>query len=63
MTSLTVEDLAVNSGPDVYQKKAIATRARRAAADKRIAAEFAERQRLFNEKLDAIRAAKKAGAA
>lgn len=48
--------------PDVYRRKAIATRKRRDAADKRLAAEFAERRRLFQESLDAIAAAKKAGA-
>jgi hypothetical protein len=42
---------------DVYRKKALQTRRRRAEADKRLKAEFAERQRLFQLKLDAIRAA------
>lgn len=50
--------MIAQTGPDVYQRKAIATRKRRAAADKRLAAEFAERRRLFLLKLDAIIAAR-----
>lgn len=51
----------MKNNPDVYQKKAIATRARRDASDKRIAAEFAERRRLFLAKLDAILAQRDGG--
>lgn len=44
---------------DTYRKKAVRTRKHNDAWDKRLAAEFAERQRLFQLKLEAIIAAKK----
>jgi hypothetical protein len=49
-----------HTSPDVYQQKAIVTRARRAAADKRYAATVAQRRVKFQERLDAIVAAKAA---
>jgi hypothetical protein len=49
--------------PDVYRTKAIATRARRDAADKKFAAEFALRQQAAAAQRDAMVAAKRAQAA
>lgn len=48
MNSLT------QSRPDVYKTKAIITRKRRAAADKRLTVQFTERRQAFEAKLDAI---------
>jgi hypothetical protein len=49
--------------PDVYRSKAIQTRARRDAADKKFAAEWAARQAALAAQRDAMVAAKRAQAA
>lgn len=43
--------------PDVYQRKAIITRSRRAQADARLTAQFTERRQAFEAKIDVILAA------